>query len=141
MNNHSVAYRIYSWLPVFVVCTLIFYISSYKTATVSGVAQDEFVIKKIAHLLWSSSLAILVFRALLREGMPKRSASMYAILFVFLFGSSDEIHQRFVFGRESRFRDVLIDTAGGSVAILALWKLLPKMPKKLKMLASKWDLV
>ncbi len=141
MNHHTIAYKLSSWLPVVFVCALIFYISSYQTATVSSVQSDEFIIKKIAHILWSSSLAIFTFRAFVREGASRKKAALFAILFVFLYGCTDEIHQRFVIGRESRFRDVLIDTSGASIAILGLWKLLPKMPKRLTTLASQWDLL
>lgn len=140
MNHHTIAFKLSSWLPVVFVCALIFYVSSYQTAMVSSVQSDEFIIKKIAHVLWSSSLAILTFRAYIREGFSRKKAAIYAIIFVFLFGSSDEFHQRYVVGRESRFRDVLIDTSGASLAILGLWKLLPKMPQQLKSLAAKWDL-
>jgi VanZ family protein len=141
MKSHTIAYKFSSWFPVCFVCALIFYISSYQTATVSSVAQDEFILKKIAHLMWSSSLAFFAYRAFLREGFSRKNAAVSSILFVFFYGSTDEIHQRFVFGRESRFRDVLIDTVGGSVAILGLWKLLPILPMKLKTLVAKWDIL
>ncbi len=141
MKQNRILYEISSWLPVLFVCSLIFYVSSYQTATVSNVQQQEFYIKKLAHVMWSSSLAIFIYRALVRSGVDKKNASFQAIAFVFLFGSTDEIHQRFVAGRESRFRDVVIDTLGASVAILLLWKLRQILPQKLKSLVSKWDLL
>jgi len=43
---------------------------------------------------------------------------LYAILFVFLYACSDEIHQLFVSERSGEILDVFIDTIGGSVGIL-----------------------
>ena len=42
------------------------------------------------------------------------------ILGVFLYACTDEFHQLFMDGRAGQFKDVLIDTAGGSTGIL-LW--------------------
>ena len=36
-----------------------------------------------------------------------------------IYASTDEIHQLFVGGRSGRFTDVLIDTAGGFIGIMA----------------------
>ncbi|MFZ2371781.1 MAG: VanZ family protein, partial [Trichococcus flocculiformis] len=41
-----------------------------------------------------------------------------ALLFVFLYASSDEFHQSFIPGRGPAFTDVLIDTAGGLTGII-----------------------
>jgi VanZ family protein len=62
----------------------------------------------------------------------KRTSAVLAVILVFLFGISDEYHQSFTPGREPRFRDVLIDTAGAVLAILALWKLLPRLTGRFK---------
>jgi VanZ family protein len=50
--------------------------------------------------------------------MGKRASKLYAIMFVFLYACSDEIHQHFVDGRVAAFKDVLIDTAGGICSCL-----------------------
>lgn len=43
------------------------------------------------------------------------------ILIVCLYAASDEFHQSFVPTREPRVTDVMIDTVGGSLGLLALW--------------------
>ena len=43
-----------------------------------------------------------------------------AILFVFLYACTDEFHQLFIEGRSGRFRDVLIDTAGGFLCYIII---------------------
>lgn len=48
----------------------------------------------------------------------KGRAKLYAIIFVFLYACTDEIHQSFIPGRGPGFRDVLIDTFGGTVGLI-----------------------
>lgn len=43
-----------------------------------------------------------------------------ALIAAITYGISDEIHQAFVFGRGSRFTDVLIDAGGAMVGMLVL---------------------
>jgi VanZ family protein len=45
----------------------------------------------------------------------------FATVFCFLYGWSDEFHQRFVPNREYDLRDLAADAAGGAVAAIALW--------------------
>lgn len=43
-------------------------------------------------------------------------STLAALLFVVIYGASDEFHQTFVLTREGKLRDVLIDGLGGWVA-------------------------
>jgi VanZ family protein len=43
------------------------------------------------------------------------------MLAVMLYAATDEFHQRFVLNRTSLVSDVVIDTVGAAVALLALW--------------------
>ena len=43
------------------------------------------------------------------------------LLIVALYAASDEFHQLFVASREAAVHDVVIDTAGGTAGLLALW--------------------
>jgi len=73
-------------------------------------------------------LAILFLRTRKERGSSGRSA-LYALLFVFLYASSDEFHQSFIPGRGPAFTDVLIDTAGGLTGIILFeWK--QSMPER-----------
>lgn len=83
------------------------------------------VIRKCAHLTEYAILALLVWRVLHRSknhlpawSWPKVGGTL---LVVFLYASSDEIHQSFVPTRTARFSDVLIDTSGAAIGLLALW--------------------
>ena len=85
-----------------------------------------YLARKCAHLTEYAILALLVWRAL---GAAKQPASRpwqwreaFLILgCIALYAGSDEIHQLFVPKREPRFQDVLIDTSGAALGLLALW--------------------
>jgi len=83
--------------------------------------------RKGAHLTVYAILALLLWRALRRpvRNDPRpwshRQAGL-AIGCVFLYAASDEFHQLFVPTRTAHVTDVLIDTTGGTVALLVLWQ-------------------
>ena len=83
-------------------------------------------VRKCAHLTEYAVLALLFWRAFRK---PVRSDSrrwsgaeaLKACLGVVIYAASDELHQAFVPGRFGTFQDVLIDTIGGLLGLLALW--------------------
>ena len=84
------------------------------------------VLRKCAHLTEYAILALLLRRTLastVAAGNSAWSGKLIAtvIAMVFLYAASDEFHQSFVPGRTSLFSDVLVDTAGGTVGLLAGW--------------------
>lgn len=85
-----------------------------------------FYVRKCAHVTEYGVLALLFWRALRRpvRNDPRPWQTRLAVWVVglaFLYALTDEIHQRFVPNREGRFHDVLIDTGGAALAMLALW--------------------
>lgn len=81
--------------------------------------------RKFCHLVEYAILGLLVFHAL---GYSKNRLPTWSwprvggtLLIVFLYASTDEFHQRFVPTRTSRFSDVLIDTVGAAIGLLAAW--------------------
>jgi len=93
-------------------------------------------IRKCGHLTEYSILALLLWRAIRHTAgkkprppaAPGRSAdgrswpeARLVLLIVMLYAATDELHQSFVPTRTSLVSDVLIDTAGGAVALVALW--------------------
>ncbi len=77
----------------------------------------SFCVRKAAHISEYIILFILVYRVIVIY-IKKEKARLYALIIIFLYASSDEFHQYFVPGREAAFRDVLIDTSGGLIAML-----------------------
>lgn len=82
----------------------------------------NFAVRKSAHFLEYMILGILILNALGNK-YNIRKIKLLAVVLVFFYASSDEIHQLFVVGREGAFRDVIIDTCGGTVGILLISKI------------------
>lgn len=109
-----------NWIPVLVWAGIIFILSSIPNLE-SGLKQD-FILRKIAHILEYAILTFLLYRALRPEAdqfkpgkKEKRAfakALILAIIIAFLYALSDEYHQTFVFGREGKLGDVGIDSIG-----------------------------
>jgi VanZ family protein len=135
------------WLPVLVWMGLIFTASGdagsaqhssrllgplvlwlFPHATPEALYVVSCVVRKGAHVTEYAILALLVWRALRRPAWPDPRPwhwpdALRTLLVVVLYAASDEFHQSFVPSREATVRDVLIDTAGGSLALLLLWAL------------------
>ena len=100
------------------------------------VGQIHYGFRKCCHLAEYAVLALLLWRAIRRTAGNnlRRSAAQkcgtsgwkwaeagLALSVVFLYGASDEIHQAFVPDRTGQISDVLVDTLGGAIGLLALW--------------------
>jgi VanZ family protein len=132
------------WLPVLIWMAIIFTASSDSHSSEHSsrlfepllrwlfphMPQDEIEaihhgFRKCCHLAEYAILGLLVFRALghSKNKLPAWSWPRMggALLIVFLYACSDEYHQRFVPTRTSQFSDVIIDTIGASLALLAAW--------------------
>lgn len=129
------------WLPVTIWALIIFLLSARATNPVSEIYWRDFVVKKSAHVLEYAILTTLLYRALKESGVEKKEAGVYSIILAVLYGVSDELHQSFTPGRDPKARDVFFDTIGSIVAIYALWRLLPKAPKRLVAWAKKLQIL
>ena len=128
---------IFFWLPVVIWALIIFRFSANPTIQASHINWKDFVIKKTAHIIEYAILSLLLYRGFVNSSMEKRRAGFWAIYLAIFYAISDEVHQNFTPGREPTLRDVFFDTIGAILAILFIWKYLPKAPKKLKDLASR----
>jgi len=129
------------WLPPALWAGLIFWFSSLPTTPTNMVYWQDFVVKKSAHIFEYGILTILIYRALKESGFSKRKAAIWSVLAAAMYGAADEFHQSFTPGREPRFRDVIFDTIGASLAIFSIWKALPKAPTRLKSWAKSFQLL
>jgi VanZ family protein len=77
----------------------------------------NFAVRKCAHFFEYMVLALLAFNVC-KLYFNTKQVVLLTIVFVFFYACSDEIHQLFVLGREGAFRDVIIDTLGGTTLIL-----------------------
>ena len=106
------------WFPVLICAGFIFWLSSLPNLE-SGLGQD-FILRKIAHILEYAILTFLLFKAFLSTGNQPRTNKILALAMIvaFLYALSDEYHQTFIFGRQGKLGDVGIDTIG--ILIMAL---------------------
>lgn len=69
-------------------------------------------IRKLAHFTEYGILWFCFYHFLRSYDMSSKKAYLLAVVFCFLYASSDEFHQAFVPNRGPSFVDVLIDTSG-----------------------------
>ena len=90
------------------------------------IQRIQLAIRKTAHVTEYAVLAFLVWRARRKpargDDRPwNRADALFALSIAILFAASDEWHQSFVPSREGQFRDVVIDSCGATVGLLATW--------------------
>ncbi|MDO5382159.1 MAG: VanZ family protein [Eubacteriales bacterium] len=146
----SKAIKVIIWVPVIFMACVIFGFSgqngdesqglSYKAADIvlticdkAGIVDYnddnkeimienlQLPIRKAAHMTEYAVFAVLVYVALLTDGLKCRLTVFIAFGFAFIFACTDEIHQLFISGRSGRFTDVLIDSAGCIIGLFAAW--------------------
>ena len=108
--------RLDLWVPPIALMGLIFFLSAQPDLS-SGLGTWDFVLRKIGHATVYAVLFLLWWRALRDLGGDSRAVGA-ALLITVAYAVSDEWHQSFVEGRHGSPLDVVIDTAGASVAAL-----------------------
>jgi VanZ family protein len=98
------------WLPVVAWAGLIFALSSIPDLG-TGLGTWDLVLRKLAHAAEYAVLGFLLLRALGRESVALAVGIAYA--------ASDELHQHFVPGRHGSPLDVLLDSVGVAVGVVA----------------------
>lgn len=96
----------------------------------------NFIVRKSAHFTEYMILAYLALNVFECYNVKKKRLIVFTVMFVFIYASSDEIHQNFVPGRECAFRDVLIDTSGGIAGCLII-SFLRKVFRNIKFFSRK----
>ena len=81
--------------------------------------MDNYIIRKLAHMSEYFILFLLIYNAIY-EAIKLEKALIVALLITFIYAGSDEFHQSFIIGRAGMFKDVLIDTFGGSLALASI---------------------
>lgn len=111
--------RIARVLPLILWCALIFYLSSQQAVSVSTEQAVDTFAHKLAHVIEYCILFLLFVFAFKKDTEGDRILWI-GIIFVTLYGISDEIHQSFVPTRGPRATDVLFDTLGGILGYLII---------------------
>ena len=106
------------WLPVILWAIAIFIVSSFsrfpEPARKFYLFED---IDKFYHALEYAIFAFLIARALKNAGSRelKNNFRLYAIIFAFIYGVSDELHQYFIPMRQMSAFDLLFDGIGACI--------------------------
>ena len=79
---------------------------------------QKFIVRKSAHFILYLILGMLVYYSAGDYWKKPSSRAKAAILFCTIYAMSDEFHQKFVSGRSSELRDVLIDTAAATIGVI-----------------------
>ena len=127
--------------PVIFWASVIFWFSSRPTGAVSEVHWQDFFFKKFLHVAFFGTLAALLYRALLGNGVNKMSSVKLSIFLTILYGGFDELHQSFTAGRQPTIRDIVFDTLGALIAVYILWSELPRTGGQIKKLARVLNLI
>lgn len=118
------------WLPIIVWALIIFKFSSGTIPQASSLYWPNFAFMKSAHVFFFGILGVLFYRALRGEGLTRKKAAIWAVVFTTFYGASDEYHQLFTQGREARIRDVFFDGIGASLVSYFIYRFLSRFPKK-----------
>src|SRR5262245_44334891 len=95
---------------------VIYFISSLQHPLPEVTAR---VSDKVLHAIEYGGLAVLLVRALWREGVSWRDAALAAVVMASLYGASDEYHPAFVPNRRSTVSDWIADSIGAAVGASA----------------------
>lgn len=101
-----------SWAPVVLWAAVIFAFSSIPSLG-TGLGTWDLALRKLAHVTEYAILGALLQRALGRPELSILAGSLYA--------ASDEIHQSFVRGRHGAWYDVVLDSVGVMIGVIA-WR-------------------
>lgn len=129
------------WLPPILWALMIYKLSTGSIPKASLSFWTDFTIKKFGHILLFGTLALLVYRGLIGEGMDRKKSAILAVVISILYGISDEYHQMFTQGREARIRDIFIDGIGAGLIIFVIYRFVSKLPKKIQLTLKQFGFV
>lgn len=142
VSNSGRRGRISAYAPVFLWVAVIFYLSSdsgsmtqtsrflrplvlffFPDISEASLQIIHGIVRKSAHVIEYAVLALLVLRAVWSSHIEqlRRYKFVIPILFVIGIASIDEFNQSFSAARTGTIYDVILDTAGGILAVLAVW--------------------
>ena len=98
------------WAPVIIWMGVIFTLSAIPNLKTN--LEQDFLLRKIAHMVEFAILTLLLYRAIKNEGHKINKAIIYSLIIAFFYAFSDEFHQLFVRGRHGSLKDVGIDSIG-----------------------------
>ena len=104
------------WGPAVIIMAVIFLASSTPSRDLPNFGWLDLLVKKGGHMLGYALLAVAYLRA---AGSTDRRAYLLAFVGALLFAVSDEFHQSYTAGRHPSPLDVLVDSTGALLGLVA----------------------
>ncbi len=132
MTKSRKIYVTISWISV-AACMVAIFCLSAQTASDSAELSGSFIraifqligielkqegIRTVAHMLEFMGLSLLVFNATYAT-WEKKTTPLIAFAGTVLYAITDEIHQIFVPGRAFQISDILVDSTGALIGVIA----------------------
>ncbi len=108
------------WWPAVLIMTIIFFASATPGDELPQFGALDFSFKTGGHAFGYALLALSYLRGLAAGRQPSWRKMVLAVLFSFLYATTDEFHQIFTPGRTPSPVDVMIDTTGATLGV-ATW--------------------
>ncbi len=118
-------YRSIRIAPLIIWSLVIFFASSQGAVTVAEEQEIDVLVHKLAHVAEYCILYIFFIIACYSTRKKYPVLSLWGIVFVFIFGFFDEIHQSFTPTRSPKVSDAFVDLFGGFVGYI-LTRIYPK---------------
>ncbi len=137
MTKSRKVYVVISWILV-VACMVAIFCLSAQTAEDSADLSGSFIraifqligielqqegIRTVAHCLEFMGLSFLMFNAIFAT-WEKKITPLLAFVGTVLYAITDEIHQIFVPGRAFQISDILVDSTGALIGVIATFIIL-----------------
>ena len=146
MKKGKIIYLVFSWLLVLVILGFIFNLSAQDAeeskelsdSLVSKIFQwlqvyiDGELIRKFAHMLEFTALSFSLYNGILATWEIKK-APLISLMLTVICAVGDELHQIFVPGRAFQLSDILVDSIGaiiGVVAYLIMYKIYSNLKER-----------
>jgi len=107
------------WTLVIFWMAIIFILSSIPNLKTN--LEQDFLLRKIAHIVEFGILTFLLFRALNQEKISFLKKLIFSFIIALFYAFTDELHQYYVIGRHCSFVDVGIDGLGIFIFSLACY--------------------
>lgn len=93
------------------------------TEKTNVIKKYKVIIRKTAHFTIYFILGIFIYLFVKDYYSNNKKLIFISILICFLYAASDELHQTFSLGRTPQVQDVLIDTCGSILSIMAMFSI------------------
>ncbi len=108
------------YVPLILWASLIFYMSAQDAVSVSESKNADVFAHKLAHIIEYAVLYVTFIIAFTRKFNSFTKTAICGLVFITIYGITDEFHQSLNRTRQPRISDVFVDFVGGVCGYLAV---------------------